>query len=1129
MLQYIDLLVSISSSRDRLPVVRIESPVGHASTSFFLPLGESSSLEERLRILCQNAQAQVCRGVRFGGQAESTAVDTKEIGRLLFDSIFSGEGLRLYQESSRLAIQNDTGLRIKLKIDTSDPSLVALAGLPWELIYRSDVDEFLCLSNRNPLVRYLSVPRPCAALPLSPPFRVLVLISNPRGWPQLDLENEKRLIQESWGQRSDVQVDFLECGTKSELQRQLGATDYHVFHYMGHGEFDSTSGQGMLILKDDNGDPDPISGESLGMLLADEPSLRLVFLNACNTAQITGDARLNPFSGVASALILAGMPTVLAMQYPISDQAAIVFSKKFYELLPQYLPIDWIVAEARKQVSLSQSRDGGVEWATPSLFMRSETGVVFETIYGSSEISTQQQVAISRLSTKVKRRWVEQKLDIDIPIKPPIELNKELAPKLVQRTFGAEDRNQEVPAGKTIATLFDEKDRSLLILGEPGFGKSTSLFALAQYLLRLFDQNPAQPVPVVLFLSTWTNSGLSIRDWAAREILEFYRISDRDFNEWLEKGRIVLLLDGLDSVPEQKRLDCIAAINRFASEQISRTNYAGVAVCCRYDEYMRTTERIDLAGAIRLRPLNRDQIVDFLSKFGDSMSGLMQFIDSDPQLMEDAKVPLVLGMLHEAYRLAPEQFALFDGHSKDAENEGEDARKSLLVSTYIDRVFANEADDTESFSKPQIMSGLAWLAKRLSSHHQTIFQLEHLQPSWLVSPRQRLLYSGIYGLGLGVWLATIMTVIWFASHGIDPHLKMPIVHDADYYWYLLTPVWALIISAVAVFQPVKVVVPHWLARWPRRGQFAAYVLANAVFLYCVWILVFGLGSLFVNGFTADWFNWMSHAISGGVSVAFLYSICTTNQNELFTGSTEILQWDWKRSSYGLVIGLAVGCVAWGMYYLSNLYSGHTFWELANNLFLYPPFGCAVGLLYGGLKKVESKRKTEPNEGIRLSMQNAIWGTLVIGFVLAIALVPLVTPIGPSIDVLEAWKNGGDANIEIATDLAQTNPEPFLSKLQRKWPFAMMIGLGVAMTSTLWFGGIDVLRHYSLRLTFFVTSQLPWRLETYFNQMAKLSLLQRIGGGYMFRNNLLREHFERQPDQAMMESPTAPDQQQETIR
>ena len=129
-------------------------------------------------------------------------------------------------------------------------------------------------------------------------------------------------------------------------------------------------------MEDEGGQGAMVDGSTLGVLLRDLPTLRLVFLNACETARVTKEKGLDPFAGVAAAMVMAGIPAVVAMQFPISDKAAITFAQKFYPLLARGDPVDAAVAEGRRAIRLADART--MEWATPVLFMRAPQGVIFQ-------------------------------------------------------------------------------------------------------------------------------------------------------------------------------------------------------------------------------------------------------------------------------------------------------------------------------------------------------------------------------------------------------------------------------------------------------------------------------------------------------------------------------------------------------------------------------------------------------------------------------------------------------------------------------------------------------------------------------------------------------------------------------
>jgi outer membrane protein assembly factor BamD (BamD/ComL family) len=375
MIEYEDFSVKIEPRRgDTYPVIVLHSPAGEGRSELRLPF----DLDRFGDVLTGLSEA-----VRGGGSSPvrklspaATLARPQQVGDELFNAIFSGPVLSLFDRSMGMLHGSQRGLRIKIHIDPEDPGLAQLASLPWEFIYRKDTRDFLNLSKFTPIVRYLDVQRPYQPLPLERPLRILVVISDPADYEGLDVGRERILIEKTWAKQEGVQVEFMERASILALQRRLGRQRYHVLHYMGHGAFDEYSGQGVLVMENENGLGQLVDGSSLGVLLRDMQAMRLVFLNACDTARATRHQGLDPFAGVAAAIVMAGIPAVVAMQFPVSDEAAITFSGTFYRLLAQGDPVDVAVAEGRRALRLGNSRT--MEWGTPVLFMRAPNGNIFQ-------------------------------------------------------------------------------------------------------------------------------------------------------------------------------------------------------------------------------------------------------------------------------------------------------------------------------------------------------------------------------------------------------------------------------------------------------------------------------------------------------------------------------------------------------------------------------------------------------------------------------------------------------------------------------------------------------------------------------------------------------------------------------
>ena len=101
----------------------------------------------------------------------------QDVGNALFRALLgTGEVAGRYRAAAALAAHSGEGLRVVLRID--DPTL---AGLPWEAMYDEAVGSYVC--RRNQLVRHVGVPAAATPLPVTPPLRILGIVSSRAAWP----------------------------------------------------------------------------------------------------------------------------------------------------------------------------------------------------------------------------------------------------------------------------------------------------------------------------------------------------------------------------------------------------------------------------------------------------------------------------------------------------------------------------------------------------------------------------------------------------------------------------------------------------------------------------------------------------------------------------------------------------------------------------------------------------------------------------------------------------------------------------------------------------------------------------------------------------------------------------------
>jgi hypothetical protein len=360
-IQYDRLIIRIEpSAGPHAYQVSVEGEEGEGRGQFDLPF-EGLDIEN---FVLRMSRARGTRRVET-----SEAHRAKHFGRELFAALFQGEVRDVYRSCLAEARRNNRGLRVTLALTT----VPELMDVPWEYLY--DEPDFLAVSAWTPVVRYLEIARPRTPLAISPPLRVLGMVSDVVDLPRLDVEGERQRLEAALrGLRAQgrVEVHWTHAATLDALLRKLHHGDFHILHFVGHGGYDEASEDGVLLLEGPDGRSDEITGGRLATILQDHRSLRLVVLNACEGARTS---RSDPFAGVAASLVHRGIPAVVAMQFEITDYAALTFATYFYEALAQGDPVDGAVAHARLGIFASGN---DVEWGTPVLFLRSADAHIFE-------------------------------------------------------------------------------------------------------------------------------------------------------------------------------------------------------------------------------------------------------------------------------------------------------------------------------------------------------------------------------------------------------------------------------------------------------------------------------------------------------------------------------------------------------------------------------------------------------------------------------------------------------------------------------------------------------------------------------------------------------------------------------
>jgi hypothetical protein len=338
----------------------VDSPGGQARGTLKLPTSNSTYQDLAQRLTALETHEQMLA----------------ELGQLLFDALFQ-EKIKQVFAGSQGRLKDDQGLRIVFNIAASEQEVAAL---PWEFLYDPDQGHLALLDM--PIVRYLPLPQGSAELRAELPLKVLLTGAQtpaPTNALRAGGDPTATNIQRELGEVHDalralgshVEITVEEHLTPQKLQGRLRA-GFHIWHFVGHGAMNAPGTAARLQFEKEGGGMSPVGAQELGIMLR-RSGVRLIVLDSCESGRLA----LDPFRSIAPALMRAQVPAVVAMQFPVLQEAARYFAVEFYRALVEGFPIDACLTEGRKAVLFNTGIDNA-NWGIPVAYTRAPDGKLFE-------------------------------------------------------------------------------------------------------------------------------------------------------------------------------------------------------------------------------------------------------------------------------------------------------------------------------------------------------------------------------------------------------------------------------------------------------------------------------------------------------------------------------------------------------------------------------------------------------------------------------------------------------------------------------------------------------------------------------------------------------------------------------
>lgn len=338
---------------------------------------------------------------------------------------------------------------------------------------------------------------------------------------------------------------------------------------------------------------------------------------------------------------------------------------------------------------------------------------IYETL---DPVEVRQQRQLRNLLRKMRTHWIENYLKKSLHNRSLISLEKLPMETMVSSEWQRHSRrahlaSQSTQIDNSIYAIFKAENRTLLILGEPGSGKTTVLLELAEALIECAeaDKDLAEPVPVILNLASWSKENLSLEKWVVNTLKVQYQIPEDETNLWLAEHRLLLLLDGLDEVKADRQNKCVEAINLF----IEQYAINGIVVSSRTKNYSKLAVQLKLNAAVCIQPMSNEQVDMFLSAYSSKLLVLQEALKNDDELYSIARTPLILNVMCITYENASSEDLQ---QLKDGDKEN---RRKILFNDYVNRMLGE--NEKQKYQRQKTLQWLALLAKLLQKQGKTQF------------------------------------------------------------------------------------------------------------------------------------------------------------------------------------------------------------------------------------------------------------------------------------------------------------------------------------------------------------------------------------------------------------------------
>ncbi|TAD96960.1 MAG: NACHT domain-containing protein [Bacteroidetes bacterium] len=264
--------------------------------------------------------------------------------------------------------------------------------------------------------------------------------------------------------------------------------------------------------------------------------------------------------------------------------------------------------------------------------------------------------------------------------------------------------------------------KRLLILGEAGSGKTVLMLQFGLKLVELAKQNFDYPMPILLNLATWQDENQSFETWLEENLVYAageYGTAKKYAKEMVQENNLLLLLDGLDEIPEADRKACLDKLKPYLDKlKGTNANFPTLLMSCRKEDYLqiKLPKEPAMRANIQIAPLKPENIIKELEKIKPKD--------------QTAKAQKLLNCITEMPEIATKLKSAFEVHL--SLNMAHTFDFSQLTTENLVKAYLNQEIGKLEKEEPKAKHYLSFLATKMKENKKGIaFELVDMQSNWV--------------------------------------------------------------------------------------------------------------------------------------------------------------------------------------------------------------------------------------------------------------------------------------------------------------------------------------------------------------------------------------------------------------